>query len=415
MADAFHQFAQRAAQLASESDQLKANREDVAVEIDQLNEKIYRLRARRDDIDGKLAQVEEHQKVVSPFTAQSPQSANMFMDQAMMRGFVVSNSRPTAPSESSHSPTSKEKQNATPAIEYDDDIPLAHRSRKPSSKSVIEDTGSGVLTSPQPVPKSLDTSLEGSNSTIYQRCCRADNPIHPNYPTVILMDRNWTEISCGLCGANASHDASDKQPKFHHGMLGLNVHCRADHGQRPGRNMKDTLRTCKRRVVSNEDVTLMQLGKQPKVRIVPNVGAGALKDATPNITEGGQRSQYSQKASDRSFTEEQSTAAFRSALLEATSKSGQPLDSAFTAISNRAALEGTSTESEEIAVNPRGKESSKGPTAYDEMHSVRVPRFPTNAEIRREKQSNPHVTEWDDFQHITHGEALPPRKRSKRS
>ncbi len=89
--------------------------------------------------------------------------------------------------------------------------------------------------------------------------------IHPDFPTVISVDRAWTEIWCGRCGTNYS-----AHNKLFRGIVGLHLHWQTHAGDPEHvSHMKDVsqaacLRDSMRRMVSSRDVELMRAGNAPQ-------------------------------------------------------------------------------------------------------------------------------------------------------
>ncbi len=91
----------------------------------------------------------------------------------------------------------------------------------------------------------------------------------------------WTEISCGICGANVQRRRGVNY--YYSGIIGLFNHMRITHRDEAGpKKLTDTMRTCTRRFVSNQDVALLKKGEDPKheirmhVRIPPCEGRSVL-------------------------------------------------------------------------------------------------------------------------------------------
>ncbi|KAK0308787.1 hypothetical protein LTR01_004666 [Friedmanniomyces endolithicus] len=89
--------------------------------------------------------------------------------------------------------------------------------------------------------------------------------IHADFPTVIYVDRAWTEIWCGRCGSNYN-----VKQKLFRGIQGLHSHWQA-HAVQPehASQMEDVsraacLRESMRRIVSSRDVELMRAGNSPQ-------------------------------------------------------------------------------------------------------------------------------------------------------
>ena len=93
------------------------------------------------------------------------------------------------------------------------------------------------------------------------------------------MDGKWTEISCGLCGANAGESREHKGVTFFKGPLGVFNHFRSYHDEY--KTLKESLdfaevvlnvvQSFDRRLVSDEDVELLKQGKEPDVEILKKV------------------------------------------------------------------------------------------------------------------------------------------------
>ena len=85
--------------------------------------------------------------------------------------------------------------------------------------------------------------------------------ISPLCPTVIEIEDQWTEISCNVCGANASH--RDGEFKFYGGWLGLYNHIRQAHKSLIQNPVEDANNLMKRRQISDEDAALMMEQREP--------------------------------------------------------------------------------------------------------------------------------------------------------
>ena len=88
--------------------------------------------------------------------------------------------------------------------------------------------------------------------------------IHPAFPTVVMIDGAWTEVSCGLCGSN--YNQRDKV--YFLALKGLRVHymkCQA----RPQDNINWDLHIarCEKRIVSDSDAERMARGEEPEVSL----------------------------------------------------------------------------------------------------------------------------------------------------
>ena len=105
----------------------------------------------------------------------------------------------------------------------------------------------------------LDSSFDVAPKDLNFRCQKA-KPIHPSFPTVIYLDNNWTEIACGHCGANASYRQNELK-LYGGGFAGLYNHFRAAHKDETDVSAGAMVKTCRRRVVSDEDAELMKEGE----------------------------------------------------------------------------------------------------------------------------------------------------------
>ncbi|KAK5133823.1 hypothetical protein LTR08_007253 [Meristemomyces frigidus] len=84
------------------------------------------------------------------------------------------------------------------------------------------------------------------------------------YPSIVLLDDQWTEIWCEKCGANAKKRVTGD---FFNGMAGLQMHMYKLH-KGPGTvTLESVVATCKRRVVEDEDVDRIRAGRAPVVKI----------------------------------------------------------------------------------------------------------------------------------------------------
>ena len=77
----------------------------------------------------------------------------------------------------------------------------------------------------------------------------------------MLLDQQWTEIWCSLCGANAKANGNG----FYNGIIGLHSHIVREH--RPGLRIDNVVPLCSRRVLSHTDVRRITDGLQPVVEI----------------------------------------------------------------------------------------------------------------------------------------------------
>jgi hypothetical protein len=83
----------------------------------------------------------------------------------------------------------------------------------------------------------------------------------------------WTEISCGFCGCNASVWA--RTLRFYKGVRGLARHVREKHKDEAVAAFDDIIRTFKRRVVDDVDVKILKAGGEPNHPIVKYRGRAA--------------------------------------------------------------------------------------------------------------------------------------------
>ena len=94
--------------------------------------------------------------------------------------------------------------------------------------------------------------------------------INPAFPTVIYIDSQWIDISCNICGANATR----KGQLFFNGAHGLHAHIKIFHSEQSQdqRSVDEVLAECRRRIVSIEDIDHMANGEQPAHLIQKNFG-----------------------------------------------------------------------------------------------------------------------------------------------
>lgn len=96
------------------------------------------------------------------------------------------------------------------------------------------------------------------------------------FEVVQLMDGKWTEISCGVCGRNATKHGKSLEYIGH--VQGLYNHIALSHFKgRTDLSFEDKFAHIKRREVSQEDVDLMLAGKAPKVEIPMDLGPEIVK------------------------------------------------------------------------------------------------------------------------------------------
>ena len=116
-------------------------------------------------------------------------------------------------------------------------------------------------------PISLDTSCTDAAS-VYARMPHANKGINDTYPHVTYIDNKWTELSCGVCRANATQDLNFKPLKFYGGPIGLSNHIsshRAKGSSRPGHNV--ALKCFKKREISKEDAELIQTDHESNLKM----------------------------------------------------------------------------------------------------------------------------------------------------
>ncbi|CAK1364163.1 unnamed protein product [Cercospora beticola] len=78
--------------------------------------------------------------------------------------------------------------------------------------------------------------------------------VHKKFPTVLLIDDVWVEVSCAECGINAS-----SRNGFFKAISGFRYH----HNRKHTGVAYEGLGFCKRRVVSEADVQNMKSGREP--------------------------------------------------------------------------------------------------------------------------------------------------------
>ena len=201
------------------------------------------------------------------------------LEQRLMAGIVRSPSLvkattvPRSSSENKGPPAGKVKHDAeepasTPAARAKPPGISQQVSTKTAARTQATPSRQTTTTS-QVTPSSLDKYLEAPATVLYNRYRKTNKPIHDNYPTVIYMDDKWTDVSCGVCGANASYRKKDDVMDFYFygGFMGVLNHVRTAHKGELDISIANTLRTCNRRLVSDEDIALMRKGKDPKVKI----------------------------------------------------------------------------------------------------------------------------------------------------
>jgi hypothetical protein len=153
------------------------------------------------------------------------------------------------------------------ACHIDLDISIPDGFQQPPTAGTPRDSKVTPTPTPRPKPTSLNTSIT-SPAALFVRCRVSNKGISQAYPNVFYIDKKWIEISCGVCGANATYDTNLKLLKFFGGTIGLNNHIishRVKDSAKPG---FDVVLTCfKMRELSNEDVGLIQADRAPKTKI----------------------------------------------------------------------------------------------------------------------------------------------------
>lgn len=278
---------------------------------------------------------------------------------------VTPEPQPRLFSESNGSPGIKGELENVVVIEDDEDNITLTPIKRPLGPLSASDavTTSHSPIAPHSTPMNLDTTLSAPLGVIRERCRRANKSIHPDYLTVIYMDGKWTDVSCGVCNANASVNRESKALKFYGGIMGLNNHVRTAHVDEVGPTIADTLRTCNRRVVSDEDVALMKEGKEPKVQIVMCVG-----------TVKRPRSIMQRNAQDKSPQNTNGTSANNDYASHVPSSAtfGTKCDAviATPTNNNRAALRASSSPPTSLTEISRENQLKKPGTVYDQFQQI---------------------------------------------
>lgn len=177
-------------------------------------------------------------------------------------------------------------------VDDGDDATSAHESHIPMAESATRrqrsssaSTSALELRSPQETP-------DKARSKVYFQRIRLPI-IHEDFPTVSKWDGFWKEISCILCGANASIKRGGTEATFYKGWLGLFNHIRHAHKDRISAPVQDAEKLMRTRPISDQDVKLMNDGHHPHVEIMKNAGfntttdsnqtaARSTKDASPS-------------------------------------------------------------------------------------------------------------------------------------
>lgn len=89
---------------------------------------------------------------------------------------------------------------------------------------------------------------------------------------MVYIDNKWAEISCGVCGANASYDRNLNQLKFFGGIIGLNNHIISHRVKDSAKPDIDVVLKCvEMRELSKEDVEAILADHNPKTKITMRI------------------------------------------------------------------------------------------------------------------------------------------------
>ena len=154
----------------------------------------------------------------------------------------------------------------TPVL-WGDTLPTAKHSESTYKTTAIDDDTTPVAPQQKGYelkPQNLNTSPEKLNS---EKNLKANSRMD-NYPVVVFLDGRWTEISCNVCGRNALYDAQIETFRYFSGLQSLNNHVKTHMtAPDPGKDSNEVSELIKRRIVSDEDVQLMERGETPNIPI----------------------------------------------------------------------------------------------------------------------------------------------------
>lgn len=112
--------------------------------------------------------------------------------------------------------------------------------------------------------KSEDTAQENGDAGYSVLANHQRIPDYLNeerYPTIVLLNQQWTEIRCSICGANARNSPYT----FFRGIHGLHNHIVAAH--HPKMPLDDAMELFTRRILNAQDVDRIGNGQSPLVKI----------------------------------------------------------------------------------------------------------------------------------------------------
>ena len=179
------------------------------------------------------------------------------------------------------------------------DAPTKHSESTDKTTATDDDT-MGVA----PQQKSYELKLQNVNTSLEKPNCEKDtkaNSRMDNYPVVVFLDGRWTEISCNVCGRNALYDTQLEIFRYFSGVQGLINHVKT-HITAPdsGKDSNEVSELFKRRIVSDEDVQLMERGETPNIQIEMRHTSTkqALGKTRANTALSGKRKEVEEDSSD---------------------------------------------------------------------------------------------------------------------
>ena len=148
------------------------------------------------------------------------------------------------------------------------DAPPTAKHSESTDKTTATDDDTMLVAAQQ---KSYDLKLQDVNTSLEKLNCEKEtkaNSRMDNYPAVVFLDGKWTEICCNVCGRNALYDTQLEIFRYFSGLQGLTNHVKT-HMIAPdsGKDSIEVSELIKRRIVSYEDVQLMERGETPNIPI----------------------------------------------------------------------------------------------------------------------------------------------------
>ena len=183
---------------------------------------------------------------------------------------------------------------------WGDAPPTTKHSESTDKTTATDDDTMGVA----PQQKSYELKLQNVNTSLEKLNCEKDtkaNSRMDNYPVVVFLDGRWTEISCNVCGRNALYDTQLETFRCFSGIQGLINHVKT-HITAPDsrKDLSEVSELIKRRIVSDEDVQLMERGETPNIPIEMRHTSTkqALGKTRANTALSGKRKEVEEDSSD---------------------------------------------------------------------------------------------------------------------